>query len=307
MGAAVGQTADEVRPFLQSLRRTGYSGAVALFVDPALERALRGDPAARDVTLIRSRQWLPFKLGLWTRRRVMRFAWLPLQLLLWAAVRALAWIVPDEEHRFRLQLPLAAFACTPMEARFLRYRRFLDEHPHGRVLLTDVRDVLFQSDPFSALPRSGLAVSIESTAYTIATEPHNRAWVKRGYGPGMLERIGDCHVSCVGVTHGDLVAIGDYLEQMTGEILLLSPSRVGVGGGDTAIHNVLLWTGRLGAVHQLGTLASPVATFNGIDEWQVRVTPQGKVLNADGSQPSVLHQYDRLSALGATLRRGLAG
>lgn len=307
MGAAVGLTAEQVRPFLASLRDAGYGGEVALLVDPALAGKLRADPVARGVTLIEARQWLPFSLGLWRHRRLMRFVWSPLQTLLWAAIRALGWIARDPERRLALQLPLAVVACTPMEARFLRYRRFLADHPHERVLLSDVRDVLFQSDPFAALPATGLAVSIECSSYTIATEPHNAAWVERAYGSQMIQRIGTHHVSCVGVTHGDREAISNYLAQMTSEILRLSPSRLGVGGADTAIHNVLIRTARLGAVHELPTLASPIATLNGVDERQVHLTPEGKVMNRDGSQPSVLHQYDRLPVIGPRLLRVLGG
>lgn len=307
IGAAIGQTAEQVRPFLRSLARSGYGGDVVLFVDRDLKRELRGDPESARVRLITARQWLPFRLGFWQRASAMRYLWRPVQYLLWIAARALERLVRDRELRFRCQFPLAVFACTPMEARFLRYRRFLAAHPHAAVLLTDVRDVLFQGDPFETLPAEGLSVSIESPAYMIATEPHNAAWVKRAYGPAMLERIGGKRVSCVGVTCGDRAAIAEYLSKLTGEILRLSPSRIGVGGADTAIHNVLVWTDRLGPVHRLEPLQSPVATFNGIDERAVAVSTAGRALNRDGSQPSVLHQYDRLPGLGARLLRALAG
>jgi hypothetical protein len=307
MGAAIGLTMRQVAPFLTSLRNSGYAGRVVLFLDAELERALRHDPIASGVTLVKARQWLPFKLSLLGHERVMRLGWSPIQTLLWMSLRWLERLPLDAERRLRLRLSVARVACTPMESRFLRYRRFLAAHPHRRVLLTDVRDVLFQNDPFLNLPQSGLAVSMESTSYTVATEPHNAAWVERAYGPRMLEQIGANTVSCVGVTYGDAEAIANYLEQMTNEILRLSPAQVGIGGADTAIHNVLLWTDRLGSVRRLQTLASPIATLNGVDERDVRLTAGGRVLNADGSEASVVHQYDRLPTVSPKLLRALAG
>jgi hypothetical protein len=93
---------------------------------------------------------------------------------------------------------------------------------------------------------------------------------------------------------------------MVGEILRLSARAAGNGGADTAIHNVLVWTGQLGEVQALETLGSPVATLNGIPEAEVTLSPQGHLLNADGSEPSIVHQYDRVPGLGQALLASLA-
>jgi hypothetical protein len=192
-----------------------------------------------------------------------------------------------------------------MDARFFHFLRFLQRHPYERVLITDVRDVLFQRDPFADLPREGLAVSIETRRYTIATEPHNRTWLAEAFGPELVERIGASPVSCVGVTCGDIRAMSDYLHLMTTEMRQLSAKVARRGGADTAIHNALLWTGQLGNVHRLETLASPVATLNGIPAEEAKLSPRGTLLNTDGSEPSVVHQYDRVPELAASLLRAL--
>lgn len=307
LGAAIGHRFDQVKPFLASLRNAGYSGRVVLLVDRSLERRLRDDPLVGNVTLLRARQWLPFKLRLVRRRRFMRWVWTPVSTGLWIAARSLAALPVAAETRLRWRVAIATLVCTPMEARFLHYRRFLERDPPGRVLLSDVRDVVFQDDPFSTLPGAGLAVSIESWRYTVASEPHNAAWVKRVYGPSKLQEIGERRVSCVGVTYGDGATVANYVRLMSAEILRLSPSRLGVGGADTAIHNALVWTGRLGRVRELETLTSPVATLNGFGLDDVRVSAEGKLLNLDGSCPSVVHQYDRVPDLAPRLLRALAG
>ncbi len=86
----------------------------------------------------------------------------------------------------------------------------------------------------------------------------------------------------------------------------MEPERAGIGGADTAIHNMLVWTGRLGEPALLEPLNSPIATLNGIDATSVSLSPTGRLLNADGSEPSVLHQYDRLPALRERLLEALA-
>lgn len=307
IGTAVGLSAEQIRPFLVSLRTSGYAGELVLFVDRALERRLRADPEAQGVTLRRAAQWPPFRLGLLNRPRAMRMGWMPLQAALWRALRAVRALPLSERRRRPLELALAKLLYTPMETRFLRYEQYLRWQAHRRVMLTDVRDVVFQSDPFAALPARGLSVSIETGLYTLATESHNAAWLRRVYGEPMLERIGSRRVSCVGVTAGDAASIERYLRLFNSELLELSPQEAGIGGADTAIHNVLIWTGRLAEVHELEPLSSPVATLNGIPENEVSVSPEGRLLNRDGSLPSVLHQYDRLPGVRSQLLRALAG
>jgi hypothetical protein len=306
MGAAIGFTAEQVRPFLASLRNAGYTGSVVLFVDRALARTLREEGLSRGVTLAGARQWIPFRFRLLERRWAMRVVWTPLRTVIWTLLQIVGQLPVSDATRMRLEYGLALVLCAPMESRFLRYRRFLARHPYRRVLLTDVRDVLFQEDPFPRLPERGLAVSLETPAYTIATEARNAAWVRRVYGQTVLSEIGSNRVSCVGVTYGERAAISRYLDLMCAEIVKLPPSRRGIAGADTAIHNVLLWTGRLGSVDPLEPLYSPVATLNGVDEQDLRLAPNGKVLNADGSPASVLHQYDRVLAVAPRLRQALA-
>lgn len=306
IGTAIGLPLKQVTPFIQSLRNAGYMGTVALFVDRRLERDLHRTPLTNGLITIRARQWLPFKLKLLDRPRAMRLLWGPIQTSLWTAIKMLRHLPLSEVSRRRLALPVALLHYTPMDARFLRYERFLGSRPYGRVLVSDVRDVIFQRDPFADLPRQGLAVSMETASYTVATEPHNAMWLARAYGPGMLDRIGDQRVSCVGVTYGDATAIATYLRLFNQELLGLAPQAAGIGGADTAIHNMLLHTGQLGEARLLEPLRSPVATLNEISEATIQLSAAGHLLNEDGSEPSVLHQYDRLPRLGERLRATLA-
>ncbi len=303
----MGLTVDQVRPFLANLRRSGYTGDTALVVDRRLRRQVRRDPLWADVWLLPARTLLPCSFRELHRRRALWALWQPTQAFAWCITRAVG-LVPLPAHaRLQAQVAIAKLICTPMEARFLHYRRFLKLRPYAWVLLTDVRDVLFQCDPSDGFPEWGMAASIETARYTIATEPHNELWVRQAYGSHVLAKIGAKPVSCVGVTHGDGVTIAHYLDLMTQEILRLSASTARRGGADTAIHNVLLWTDQLGTVQLLETLASPVATLNGITQDDITLSSKGRLLNRDGSEPAVVHQYDRIPSLAPALLKVLAG
>lgn len=305
IGTAVGLTREQVEPFLRSLRKVGYSGRVVLFVDSVSLRELRHDQLMTGVTLVRVLPWLPARYHFVFKRRAMRILWAPVQRIWWTIVSLLRHLVLSDSTYLKLVLPIASVMNTHLDARFLRAFRYLRNHPHGRVLLCDVRDVLFQDDPFTRMPATGLAVGLETSQYTLATQPMNAGWITRTYGRQTLDQIGMNRVSNVGVTYGDGDSIMHYLGQLASELLRLPPPAVGIVGADTAIHNVLLWTGRLGSVEAFEPLESPVATLNSVDPMHLKLDPTGRLLNLDGSRPSILHQYDRQPAVREALLRAL--
>jgi hypothetical protein len=193
------------------------------------------------------------------------------------------------------------------ESRFIVYLEHLRRHSYERVLLTDVRDVLFQSDPFAALPVSGLAVSLEPDRYTIATEPWNERMVRLLYGDLVLAEIGHRPVSCSGVTYGDRASMLRYLELMTTEIRALRSTDARRGWFDQALHNRVLWSEWGTEWTPLATLSSAVATLGAVPEDEVPTDRGGAVVNRDGSLVAVLHQYDRLPTLGPLLAARLGG
>ena len=308
MGAAIGYKSEQIAPFLISLQKTGYRGDVVLLVDPSLARREQASPLFRGVRLIPVRQWIPVRLGLFKgrgRRLLFHAVWRPLQATLWCAIRLLDLLPLGAGRCHRLQVALACIVSPPTETRYLYYRTFLQRHCYGRVLLTDVRDVLFQTDPFEHLPPRHLGVSMEAESLTVAGEHYNAKWIRMAYGPAMLKKIGDRPISCSGVTYADANAIERYLNLMVREILRLNFRAAGQSGVDQGIHNMLLWTGQLGEVFRLESLASPVATLGGVESGVLSFDAQGRLTNRDGSIVSVVHQYDRTPELRGKLRSTL--
>jgi hypothetical protein len=302
IGAAIGYREPQLAPFVRSLARVGYTGDLALIVDPDLASALRRAPLYARHEIVEAPRWIPHRLGLRG----------PFQWRLWRvvqeALRGWLWIgdrLPATGLRWHLQYAVARHCYWPTETRYLHAYEYLRNRPYRRVLLSDVRDVLFQADPFAGFPQSGLAVGMETRRLTLATEPFNAKQVTMAYGPDGLRRIGGRPISCCGVTYGDRDSMLRYLELMIREIWRLGPFAAR-HPMDQALHNHILWTGAFGDFTELDTLASPIATLAMLDEAELKVGADNRLLNRDGTIPSIVHQHDRWPQLAARLEQALA-
>jgi hypothetical protein len=176
-----------------------------------------------------------------------------------------------------------------------------------RILLTDIRDVVFQGDPFDSLDT--LEVFLEDPSRTIGAEPHNRRWVEHLFGAEELARLEHKVVSCSGTVIGPRAEILHYLREMSAALVW---RRRPMGSHDQGVHNFLLHAGRFGSPRVVENGYGRVLTMGGMEH--VTADAGGRVLNADGTLPPVLHQYDRhppvaealLASLGAPLGDKLA-
>ena len=163
-------------------------------------------------------------------------------------------------------------------------------------MLSDVRDVIFQDDPFAGV-NGGLLVSMENFDLTIGAEDFNRGWVLDAYGQDMLDRIGGCYISCSGVTLGDMESIKGYVDKMLGEICKQPFKKMRNRIYDQAFHNKLLHCGELASVVPCFSLQSNIATLGCMSMGEIGLSNDGKVLNRDGTIVPIVHQYDRHQVL----------
>ncbi len=159
----------------------------------------------------------------------------------------------------------------------------------GSVLLADVRDVIFQSDPFA---------HISSGRYTgdeilkVKECPSNAIWIKAAYGEDIYNRLADKVSVCSGVSIGTLASMQDYLEAFCHETLRVMQDKCldTLPVWDQAFHIKMLlldgfpfqtvpWNGFVATVAQAGAE-------------HLRVNGDGLV-EVDGRVPAILHQYDR--------------
>ena len=267
MGLAAGYHAGDVRPFLASLRGTGFAGRCVLFASPTTRDTGRMADMGADI--------LPFERP-------------------------------------------PALAHLPYNA--LRYFLYLDllrqaPRPYARVLITDVRDVIFQRDPFSFPWAEGLNVTLEDARMTIGTCPYMTRWTTGHLGEAAWRALADRRISCSGTTVGGHAAMLDYLERLTGLLLPFSPAPpppappapdgappppTGMAGYDQGVHNHLLHGGLLSKV-TVHDNAGPILTL-GYKATQPAADAHGDILNDAGVPAVMVHQYDRMPELFRAVR-----
>jgi hypothetical protein len=126
-----------------------------------------------------------------------------------------------------------------MYVRFLYFRDFLANHraEYHKVLITDVRDVFFQANPFFGFT-GGLMVFEEDGNIPLANSIlYNALWVEKLFGSAALAKIGRFPVICAGTTMGDIESMCRYLQEF--EALMRQAKTIDICGSDQGIHNYL--------------------------------------------------------------------
>jgi hypothetical protein len=175
-----------------------------------------------------------------------------------------------------------------LSSRFFDYLEFLAcrgaEYDH--VMLSDLRDVVFQSDPFAEPLPADIVFARERCLVGGVTA--NYGWIFDAYGDAVAHNMRDCFVACAGTTFGTTSGIMRYLVAMTRELRDRRPPLV--GGVDQAVHNYIV---RMRPLRNawLDTTDSLVATMHFVRDESVQTTPRGVLI--DGRLVPVLHQWDR--------------
>lgn len=287
MGSASNLSADHFVPFFTSLRASGFEGHTCVFVarmDPD-EQAMLGAvvdevvevdprfPPEAPTWVVRSLAWTKHTRGL--RKH---FPTLCHQACRLTRARPGSKFADDLE--FRLQ--------GLQSLRYAQYESYVRDRPEfTQIMISDLRDVIFQRDPFAA-PVDDLEVFLEEPEVNFAVEGFNRRWVQDLYGDAGVVQLGDRVVSCSGVTFGDRDGMLRYLAEMSREVRTHLPP---LGPHDQAVHNWLLSTGALGSPHRVANGHGRVLTMGA--QRDIELAADGTVVNHDGSVPAVLHQYDR--------------
>ena len=289
LGMVDGMSWEEIRPFVVSLRRTSYDGDVILFVAD-LDSSTVDSITSAGIHVVKAR-----RLQMQFRGRLL-YPYHPrlerLHPLYPGVVRSVSRVSNDPA---RTSVALGALLSVRDISRFFRYHRHLSKHSgaYANVMLTDVRDVFFQRDPFDVEFGNQLQCFLEDTRETIGTQPHNRKWLQAAFGGGILSELGERPIVCAGVTIGPQRLVASYLSVMVESLLKLRHQSVGL---DQAVHNYILHRGLVPQAHLIPNGAGAVATLGIVPREDVH-----GLLDAP-----VLHQYDRHPALAEALRRSLA-
>lgn len=174
-------------------------------------------------------------------------------------------------------------------SRFAGFDVLLSERPWVKhALLTDVRDVVFQGDPF-ALELGPLEVFCEGD-FPLEAHDFNMKYMRAIVGDDMAHSLGDQACICVGTIMGEREALIRFCRLI---LMLGAIPRSEVGGAfgaDQATANLAV---HLGLIH-----AAIEPNFGRVAT--VGLTPRGglgfeggKIINPDGSLSPIVHQHDR--------------
>jgi len=277
LATSLGYTFEQLYPFLRSLKDTGYDGEIVLFV---------GSTNSDTITRLRNEGvklkpvFYPFRQG---KMRNPLFHW-------WPMASRLVRHLKTPRQLARWSLPFHNLSTL----RYLLYYKFLRNNPdtYRYVFFTDLRDVVFQANPFSRAEKGRLRFYVEDPALTLGTCPNDSRWIREYFGEEILQTLADKPLICSGTTLGDYPAIMEYLERF---ILTLRQARslkwVGV---DQGIHNYLAYTDLASRITLCRNRESEVLTMGIMprDEPFPR-NEQGQLVDPQGQPYAVLHQFDR--------------
>lgn len=191
----------------------------------------------------------------------------------------------------------------------LRYEWYwiwtLQYNPNSWIMLVDMRDTFFQTNPFEGLPRNqnGLLYFFgeNAEATRLGKSTKNMNWLRRSYGEATLNALRQKPTICSGSTMGEQVAIETYLRALVNE---WDENDIKMTGADQGFHNYLYYSGKLtnsetisklvvweqgkGIINNLGALRTKK-----FKEWGIYDEANVVVYNWDGTVSPVVHQYDR--------------
>ncbi len=260
IGIANNYTFNDIKPFIISLRETGYNEDLVLFAETT-DPTVKKNAHKYNITCIEYSAKYPFLFTVKNNDPI---------------------LPPKSTKDFHL-----------FSYRHIIYYQYLinNTQNYSHIMITDVRDVIFQANPFNWISDSNLHCFLEATGEKIKDDhAHNASWVKNALGEKTLTLIGNNPISCAGIVIGETTAIKDYITKMT-NIIITNPNAS--GPTDQGLHNYLVHTDKLINMMLHKNNESPVLTIGRMPHGIIPLSHDKRFLNKDKSIPAILHQYDR--------------
>lgn len=177
--------------------------------------------------------------------------------------------------------------------RYRLYQDWLDAQPQtDHALLCDVRDVIFQADPFAGSLPNALAVALEDPLGTLGSDGPNAIWLRALAGPRVWWQLAGKPISCSGTVLGPRLALQHYLALMIHTLDQAPGGDPQFNGIDQGAHNLLLHTGVVPDPHWLPN-GDLIYTVGYLLPDALQVNADGDITAPDGRVPAIVHQYDR--------------
>ena len=282
IGVAYGYDFEKIKPFIASLEKINFKGKILLIANDNL---LIPDRYRKllDISLI-NEKGLRRSIAL---RAINKGLSLPY-------VRSMVKRTLNGVNQLSESIFLNAFIKVyhVVNARLAFYLKFLRKNEFDNVFLTDVRDVVFQADPFENFA-GGCNVFNENEYLSIAGCKWNSSWIREGYGEAELLKIGEKEIYCAGTILSDYGSMLLLLAKML-QACLDWKGRMNIYGPDMGSFNYLIHNDLIDNMVKRKN-GDIVLTISPETYDQIKSTSRGVEYN--GFFPAVVHQYDRLPAL----------
>ena len=274
----------DIKPFFDSLEQTGFDGDVCFWASD-LSPEIQNELTSRGVRLFpfnEIRVKIPFR-----NRRINLFRRaFP---LMHALLRFRLTFQTEEESKEYLR-DFAKKYFSVHSQRFFHFEEFLSDNleAYEKVLITDVRDVVFQSNPFDDVLGNTVYCFLEDSRFTLRSEKWNSTWLKEIGGQKLLDELGDYPISCSGVTIGGATAVLNYLRVLNSNLL----SNLHHKGLEQGTHNVIIRKGLIDC-NVVENNRGPVLTMGLMRPSDIHFDDGGSIVNESGKKIAILHQFDR--------------
>jgi hypothetical protein len=283
---AAGYRYEQIQHFLVSAQRAGITARIVLIRSPldtdVREAAIKDFP---DTTIVKPFQMIfaPFTL---------RSSPLS-QATSYCLAQVIRPVVRKWPGLFDAVTKLMACVLHPTVSRYIFARNILKANTRlSKVLLADVRDVLFQRDPFEDVAEK-LHTAEEDKL--IMMEPNNLRWIfALTQDFPTLERLLKTPIICSGVSVAPANVLRQYLDEFARQTRAAWHRITSGAAYDQGLHNFILSGGHFALPVSIEPLGSSLV-MTVVDEWEKYWTLDEKlgVLGADGRRVAIVHQFDR--------------
>lgn len=191
---------------------------------------------------------------------------------------------------FRHSVPFSL--NSPNNRRLYFAKKFINDNTQYRkIFLTDIRDVIFQEDPFNALINEKLQVAVEDVL--IGDNEYNSSWIRALMGEDYFQIVKNKNVLCSGTILGERDVILKYLDFTTN---LINEKGVHLDTGENFFiidqgAFIVFCNEHPDLVHRHTNENGKIFTMSYIGE--MILSADGTLLNNDQELYSIVHQYDR--------------
>ena len=174
--------------------------------------------------------------------------------------------------------------------RFNLFYDFLKKNikKYNLVFLTDVRDLIFQIDPFRFPNYGKINFFLEDTK--IKDSKSNCYTLTKSKGTDAFEKYKNNYISCAGTTLGRVDEILKYLKY-------LKKNLNREGNFDQGLHNYIVHSKIFPYAKVFKNFQGPVLTIGNLKNKDILYNSKGEATNKNEEVVPVIHQFDRIPKL----------